>query len=105
MAQKRVVDRDWVRGVGEGGKPGGFSRGDQLFGRPNVVRGGFGKEIGPGGGLSSFDGFKVAKLGLSRHSVGVWGPELLGPAGCFCELFSEGGKEWGPPSLRLRRGA
>ena len=37
MAQKRVVDRDWVRGVEEEGKPGGFSRGAQLFGNPNVV--------------------------------------------------------------------
>ena len=46
-------------------------------------------------------GFKVAELGLCCYSVGVGGPELLGHAGCFCELPSESGQEWGPPRLRL----
>ena len=90
--------------MGEGGQPGGFSRGDRLFGRPDVVRAGFGREISPVGGLRSFDGFEVAKLGLCCHSVGVGGLELLGPTGCFCELLSEAGKECGAPSLRLRGG-
>ena len=37
VIQKRFVNCDWVRGIGEGRKPGGFPRGDQLFGRPDVV--------------------------------------------------------------------
>jgi len=75
VIQERVVDRDWVRGsVGEGGKSGGLSWDDQLLGRPDVVWGGFGKEVGPVGGFGPFDGFEVAELGLSCRGVGVGGP-------------------------------
>ena len=60
VVQKRIVDSDWAPGVGKGRKPGGFSWGDQLFGRPYVVRRGLCKEISPICGFSSFDGFEVA---------------------------------------------
>ena len=77
MVQKGVVDHDWVPGVREGGEPGGFSWGDQLLGRPDVVRGGLRKEIGPVGAFSSVDGFEIAELGLSCNIVGVGGQEFL----------------------------
>jgi len=101
MTKKPVIDHDWVRGVWKGGQPGGPSSGDELLSGPNVVQRGFANEIGPVGGLSSFDGFQVAKLGLSRYCVAVRCPEPLDPAGSFCELLSESGQEWDPPSLRL----
>jgi len=66
-----VVDGDFVRGVREGGKSGGLSLGDQLFGRPDIVGGGFCEEISPVQGLSSFDGFEVAELGLPSYRLGV----------------------------------
>jgi len=91
VVQKRVVDSDWVRGVREGREPGGFSWDDQLFGRPDVVRRGFGKEISPVGGLRSFDGFEVAELGLSCYAVGVGGLGFSGFSGGLCNLFSESG--------------
>ena len=62
VVQKRLVNCDWIRGVGEGGEPGGFSWGDQLFGRPDVVRGGLCEKISPVGGFCSFDGFEIAEL-------------------------------------------
>jgi len=105
VAQKRTVDCNGVRGIREGGEPRGLSRGDQLFGGPDIVRGGFCKEIGPVAGLGSFYGFEVAELRLPCYGVGVWGSKLLGPTGSFGEFFPEGGEEGGPPSLRLRGGA
>jgi len=77
VVQKCVVDCDWVSGVGEGREPVGFSWGDQLFGRPDVVWGGFCKEVSPVGGFGSFNGFKVAEFGLSGNAVGVRGLELF----------------------------
>jgi len=71
VIQKRVIYRDWVRGIRAGGEAGGLSWGDQLFGRPDVVRGGFCEEVSPVGGFSSFDGLEVAELGLSYNAVGV----------------------------------
>ena len=100
MVQKRFVDPGWVRGVGEGGEPGGFSRGDQLLGRSDVVWGGFREEVGPVGGFGSLDGLEVSELGLSCNAVGVGGPELFGPTGGLCELLSDSGQERGPPSFR-----
>jgi len=47
VVQECIVDSDWVRGVGKGGKPGCLSWGDQLFGRPHVVRRGLSKESSP----------------------------------------------------------
>ena len=105
MIQKRVVDCDRIRGIGNGGESGGFSWGDQLFGLPDVLQGDVRKGISPVGGFSSLDCFKIAELRLSCHIVGVKGPELLGSTGGFCELLSEGGQEWGPPSFRLWGGA
>jgi len=81
VVQKCVVDCDWVRGVGEGGKPGGLSWGDQLFGRPDVVRRGFCEELGPLKGFCSFDGLEVAELRPSCYAVGVGGLGFFGPAG------------------------
>ena len=72
--QKHLVDCDWVRGVREGRTSGRLSWGDLLPGRPDVVQGGFSKEISPVGGFGPFDGFEVAELGLSCHGVGVGGP-------------------------------
>jgi len=89
----------------EGGQSGGLSRGDQLLGRPNDVCGGLGKEVRPVSGFGPFDGFEIAELGLPCCGVRVGGPEAFSPAGGFCEFLSEGGEEWGPPSLRLRGGA
>jgi len=100
VIEKRMVDRDWVRGVGQGGEPGGFSWADQLLGRTDVVGGGLRKEVGPVGGFSSFDSLKIAELGLSCNEGGVRGPEFFGSAGGFRELPSESGQEWGPPSFR-----
>ena len=69
----------------------GFSWGDQLFGCPDVVWGGFCKKFSPVGGLSSLNGLEVAEFGLSCCVVGVRGLGLFGPSGGFCELFPEGG--------------
>jgi len=91
VVQMGVVDRDWVRGVGEGRESGGFSRGDQLFGLPDVVQRGFCKNIRPLGGLSPPDGFEIAELGLSCYAVGVGGLGFFGLLGGLCELFLEGG--------------
>ena len=60
-----------------------------MLGRPDGVRGGLSKKIGPVGGFSSFDGSKVAKLGLSCYSIRVGGMELFGSSSGLCELFSE----------------
>jgi len=73
IVQKGGVDCDWVRSVGEGREPGGFAQGDQLLGRPDVVRRGFCNQSSPVGGFCSLDGFEVAELGLSRSAVGVGG--------------------------------
>jgi len=71
-----------------------------LFGRPDVVWGGFRKEVSPVGGFGSFDGLEVAEFGLSGNAVGVRGPELFRSPGGFSELLSESGQERGPPGLR-----
>ena len=105
MVQERIVDCDWVCGIGEGGESRGLSWGDQLFGGPDVVRGGLRKEVGPVGGLGSFYGFEVAELGLACYGIGIWGSKLLGPAGGFGEFFPEGSEEGSPPSLGLPGGA
>ena len=76
---------------GRDGEPGGFSRGDQLFGRPDVVWGGSCKKVSPVGGFSSLDGLEVAEFGLSCCVVGVSSLGFFGPSGDFCELFPEGG--------------
>ena len=81
VVQKRLVDCDWVRGVGEGGKPGGLSWCDQLFGRPDVVWRGFCKKVSPIGGLCSFDGLEVAELRLSCYAVEVGGLGSFWPCG------------------------
>jgi len=91
VVQKRVVDRDWVRGVGEGREPGGFSPGDQLFGCPDVVRRGFCKEISPVGGLRSFDGFEIAEPGLSCYALGVGVLGFFRLSGGLYELFLQSG--------------
>jgi len=100
VIQKRVVYHDWVRGVGEGGEPGGLSWGNQLFGRPDVVWGGLCDEVSPVGGFSSLDGLKIAELGLPYNAVGVGGPELFGSARGLRESLSESGQERGPPGFR-----
>jgi len=99
VVQKCIVDSDWARGVGEGREPGGFSRGDQLFGRPDVVRRGLCKEVTPVGSFYSFDSFEVAELGLSCYAVGVGGMEFFGFPGGFRELLPESGQERGPPTF------
>jgi len=99
VVQECVVDRDRVGGIGEGGESGALSGGDQLFGRPDVVRGGFREEIRPVGTFGSFDGFKVAKLSLPCCGVGVGGPQVFSFAGGFRKLFSEGGEQRGPPGF------
>jgi len=100
VIQEHVIYHDWVRGVGEGWEPGGLSWGHQLFGRPDVVRGGFCEEVGRVGGFSSFDGLKGAELGLSYNVVGIGGPEFFGSARGFRESLSESGQEQGPPGFR-----
>jgi len=77
VVQKRIVDSDWARGVGEGREPRAFSRGDQLFGCPDVVPSGLCKKISPVGSFCSFDGFEVAELGLSCYAVGVGGLDFF----------------------------
>jgi len=104
VIQKRVIYCDWVRGVGGRGEPGRLSWGNQLFGRPDVVRGGLCAEVSPVGGFSSFDGLKVAELGLSYNAVGVRGPEFFGCARGFPEFLSQSGKERGPPGFRFGDG-
>ena len=44
VVQECIIDGDWGRGIWEGGKPRGLSWVDQLFGRPDVVRGGFSEQ-------------------------------------------------------------
>jgi len=70
-----------------------------VFSRPDVVRRGFCKKVSTVGGFRPFNGFEIAKFGLSRYGVGVGGLEFLGPADGFRELFAERGQEWGPPSF------
>jgi len=65
----------------------------------------FCEEIGPIGGLGCFDGFEVAEFGLPCRGVGGGGLELFGSTGSFCELLSESGEQWGPPSSGPWRGA
>ena len=91
VIQKRLVDCNWARGVGEGGKPRGCSRVDQLFGRPDVVGGGSCKEVSPVGGFSALDGFEVAELRLSHYVVGVGGLRLFGFPGGSSEFLPESG--------------
>jgi len=96
----------------EGVESGGLSWGDQLFGSPDVVRGGFGAEISPVGGLSSFSGFEVAELGFSHRaeSIEVWC--LLAQQVVFMNSFQRVvrrgvhpgmdlgvGREWGAEAL------
>ena len=109
MIQKRFVDCDWVRGVGEGRKPGGFAWGDQLFGHPDVVRGGFRKELGPVGGFGSHDGFPIAEFRLSHNAVGVRGPEFFALREAFVYSFRGVVRSWVYQALdrgdRRERGA
>jgi len=91
VVQERFIDCNWVRGIGQKGKPGGLSQGDQLFGRPDVVWRGFCKEISPVGSFSSSDTFEVAELRLSCCVVGVWGLGLFGSPGGFREFLSQSG--------------
>ena len=76
-----------------------------MLGRPDVVWGGFCKEIGPVGGFRPLDTFKVTKLGLSSDCVGGGGLNFFGFMGGLGELFSKGGQERGPPSLGFWGGA
>jgi len=101
VVQEGIIDSYWVRGVGKGGEPGGLSWGDQLFGRPYVVRRGLCKEISPIRGLCSFDGFEVAELRLSCYAVGVGGLGFFGFPGGFREFLLESGKTRGPPTFRF----
>ena len=87
VVEERVVDSDRVGGIRERGEPGGLSWGDQLLGRPDVVRGGFCEEISPVGSFGPLNGFEVAEPGLSCCGVGVGGPEFFSPAGGFCEFL------------------
>jgi len=105
MIQEGVVDCNGVGGVREGGKSGGLSWGDQLFGRPDIVCGGFCEEISPVGSFGSFYSLEVAELSLPSRGVGVGGPQFFRPAGGFCELLSESGEQRGPPGLGFREGA
>jgi len=75
VVEECVVDRDRVGGIGEGGKPGGLSWSDQLFGRPNVIWGGFCEEICPVGSLGSFNGFSL-RYGAGRGGFSQNGPAL-----------------------------
>ena len=68
-----------------------------MFGRPDVVRRGFCKEVSPVGGFCPLDNFEIARLGQSCNGVAVGGSDTLGLAGGLCELLPEGGEEWGPP--------
>jgi len=74
VVQECVVDCDGVGGIREGGKPGGLPWGDQLFGCPDVVRGGICEEVGPVGSLGSFYGLEIAELRLPCYGIGVRGP-------------------------------
>ena len=71
MVQQRFVNCYRVGGVGKGGKSRGFSRGNQLFGRPDAIREGLCEKVGPVGGFCLFDALEVTKLGLFRDGVGV----------------------------------
>jgi len=58
----------------EGGETPCLSWGNELFGRPYVVRRGFGEEVSPIDGFSSFYGLEVADLGLPGHEEGIRAP-------------------------------
>jgi len=105
VIQECVVDCYGVGSIREGGKAGGLLWGDQLFGCPDVVRGGFCEEIGPVGSLRSFYGLEIAEFNLSCCGVEVGGPQFFGLASSFCELLPESGEEKGPPGFGLRGGA
>ena len=60
-------------GRGREGNLGVFLGGDQLFGCPYVVRGGFGQPIGPIEGLRSLYGLEIAQPGLSFGVEGSGG--------------------------------
>jgi len=97
MGQYRFVNCYRARGVGKGGKSGGLSQGDQLLGRPDVVRGSFCKKVSPVEGFRPLDAFEVTKLDLSRDGVEVGGLTFFALSGGFRELFPKGCQEWGPP--------
>jgi len=99
MIQQRFVHCYRARGVGKRGKSRGLSRGNQLFGRPDVVRGGPCEKVSPVGGFCLHDALEVTKLGLSRDGVGVGGLKFFGPSSGFRKLFPKGGQERGPPSF------
>jgi len=99
MIQQGFVNCYRAGGVRKGGKSRGLSGGKQLFGRPDVVRGGLCEKVSPVGGLGLLDAFEVTKLGLSRDGVGVGGLQFFGPSGSFRKLFPKGGQERGPPSF------
>ena len=99
MIQQSFVNCYRAGGVGKGGESRGLSRGNQLFGRPDVVRGGLCEEISPVGGLRLLDAFEVAKLGLFRDGVGVGGLKFFGPSGGFRKFFPKGGQERSSPSF------
>ena len=105
VVQECIVDRDGIICVWEGGKSGGLSRSDQLFGCPDVIGGRFCEEVRPVGGSGPFNGLEVADLGLPRCGVGVGVPQLLGLAGGSREFFSESGEERSPPGLGPGGGA
>ena len=75
-----------------------------MFGRPDVAWCGFGEEVSPVRGLGPRYGFKVGEFGLSRHEDGVGSLMFVGCEGGLRELWTEGGKERGPPRLGPREG-
>jgi len=91
MVQQRFVNCYRARGVGKGGKSTELSRGDQLRGRPDVVRGSLCEEISPVVRFRLRNAFEVPMLGLFRDGVGVGGLKLFGPSGGLCKLFPKGG--------------
>jgi len=89
--QEGLVNGDRIRGVGEGGKPWGFTGRDELFGRQDVLGGHFGEDVSPVGGFGLLNGLKVSCLGLPRGEKVVRALEFLGLPGGLAVPFAESG--------------
>jgi len=100
VVQEGFVDGDRVRSLRERKEPQGFLEGNILFGRPDIMRGCFGKKIGQGGSFGSFDDLEVSHLGLFGYEEGVVGLEFFSLEGGLCEFYAEGGKEGGSPRFQ-----
>jgi len=64
VIHEAFVDGDRVGCTWQGGESRSLPRGDEVFGRPDSLRGYFGEEVSPVGYIGPWNGFKVPQLGL-----------------------------------------